>query len=224
MEELPPLDPRNIVKNFKNAWFWEMAAEPIDDATDQVDTVSLDTNVGASAFLSFGISLANLRPDRQIGLVPCAKGQTGLTTHWMRDLSRSTLYGSMIARTVQAAKSGETKGIIWYGGEYETKFEALASNYAADWLSWFQQVRADLELPDLKAVVTILGPDQQMAKRPYWGAVQAQIASLHGALNGSVTAVSASDLTVKPNEPMHLNTASLVTLGQRYAAAMHVML
>jgi hypothetical protein len=36
--------------------------------------------------------------------------------------------------------------------------------------------------------------------------------------------VSARDLTAKVGDPLHLTTASLVTLGQRYATAMHQML
>jgi len=220
LEERPAFANASRIKNFSNAWQWIDGAEPIDDPTNQVDIVSLDTGLTCvGPGMAFANKLASLRAKREIALVPCAKGGSGLKAHWGRNLSRSTLYGSMIARAKEAAKAGALCGLFWYQGEYETDSASNAASYAADWLAWFANVRTDLELPNLPAVVTILGPDPG---RPYWSTVQAQIASLDGALGGKVAAITAADLTAP--DGIHLNTASLVTVGERAGTAMHGLL
>jgi hypothetical protein len=224
--ELPPAFAYgNRVKLFTNAWTWADGYEPTDDETGQIDTVSIDTQTNkASSGMSFGSTLAGLRVPNTIGIVPCAKGATGLIADWQRNLSRSTLYGSMVARLKAARAFGAVKGIVWYQGEHEANSERtdLANSYAADWLAWAQDVCDDMDDQDLKFIVTELGPNPGGFDN--WSTVQAQQRSLDGARGGNVACVSAADLTGKPGDEIHIDTASLIVLGQRYAAAMNGLL
>ena len=226
MSELPSSFPyANRTKLFTNAWTWADGYEPMDDETGQIDAVSIDTQIDKASFgMSFSSTLASLRSPNTIGLVPCAKGSTGLIADWQRNLSRSTLYGSMIARLKAARAFGTVKGLIWYQGEHEANSErtALANSDAADFLDWMQDVCDDMDDQDLKFIVTELGPNPGGFDN--WSTVQAQQQSLDGARSGNVACVSAADLTGKPGDEIHIDTASLITLGQRYAAAMNGLL
>jgi hypothetical protein len=75
---------------------------------------------------------------------------------------------------------------------------------------------------DLKFIVTELGPNPGGFDN--WSTVQAQQQSLDGARSGNVACVSAADLTGKPGDEIHIDTASQIILGQRYAAAMNGLL
>lgn len=226
LNQLPDFPLANRVKLFSNAYEWVDGYEPTDDWVGQVDTVSIDTNVAkVSAGMSFGDRLSRLRAGKIIGLVPCAKGGTGLW-QWQRDLSRTTLYGSMLSRAKTAQAYGTLKGIIWYQGEHETAVgkQALAESYAADFLQFAADFCSDIGIPDLKFIVTELGPNPNPSVHPYWATVQAQQVSLDGERDGDIACVTAADLTGKVGDEVHLDTASQVILGSRYAETMAQLL
>lgn len=211
------------IKNYTNAGAWADAVEAIDSPVGQIDAVSADSNAAMGAGMAFADRLASLRPMRDIGLVPCARGSTSIT-QWTPSLSRSTLYGSMLARTLEAADAGVLKGLIWYQGEANSVSGqgAIASTWAARFLDIAEDFCTDLELPDLKIIVTELSPNA--AGHPYWETVQAQQRSLDGARNGNVACVSAADLSYQAATNVHLDAAGYVALGNRYADAMAAML
>lgn len=217
----------NRAKIFTNAWTWADGAEPVDNHAGQVDTVSIDTQTDKASFgMAFASGLAGLRPSKVIGLIPCAKGSTGLIRDWQRDLSRSALYGSMIARAKAARAYGTVKGLIWYQGEHEANASrtTLANSYDADMLAWMQDVCDDLDDQDLKFIVTELGPNPDAGEFSNWATVQGKQQALDGARDGNVACISAADLTGKTGDEIHINTASLLTLGGRYATAMQALL
>lgn len=226
--ELPSSFPyAKRTKIFTNAWTWADGYEPTDDESVQVDTVSIDNQANKASFgMAFASGLAAVRTNKIIGLIPCARGSSSLTENWSRNLSRSTLYGSMIARAKAARAFGTVKGMLWYQGESDAHpgKQALAESYAADWLAWSQNVCDDLEDQDLKFIVTELGPSPGIETHPYWSTVQAQQQTLDGARDGNVSVVSAADLDGKEGDEVHLDTASLLTLGGRYATAMQALL
>lgn len=209
------------IKNFSNAWTWVGAVDPLDSPTGQIDTVSKDTwGVGVGPGMSFASSLLALRPTiPEIGLVPCALSGAG-ASHWEKtSLSRSTLYGSAVARMLEAANQGELAGIIWYGGENDSGTLAKKDAYAARQTAMIANFRADLGIPDLPFIVTVLGPDPGPSQ-PYWTDIQAIQAATTGT---KVGVADASDLTGL-YDALHLNTASQVTLGARMAAVMNGLL
>ena len=215
LAELPIFRNYPKVLNYSNAGRWIAGAEPIDKAVNQVDAVSDD---GSSALVSPGMSFANsiydLRPGRSVGLVPCAKGATSME-QWSRSLSRSTLYGSMIARANEAAANGALKGLLFYQGESDTGNTSLANGWGGKFLQFVNDVRFDLG-DGLKVVFTVLGPNpNDLVNFPAWDTLVANQLALQ--IPSGVARVSANDLAA-PTE--HLSTASYVTLGQRYATAM----
>lgn len=219
LTELPTFPLAYKVKNYANDGTWKDAAEPIDSDAGQIDSVSADSTAAASPSLSFGNELARLRPYNEIGLIPCAKGSTSITDWQKSGLSRSTLYGSMVARALEAAETGPVKGLFWYQGESDANNSSNASNWAALFLAMVADLKADIGVPDLKILVTKLHPDPG-TWGAHWATVQAQQDSLDGALDGDVAVVDASDLAVKPGDAVHISTASAVTLGMRAASAM----
>lgn len=224
--ELPRFANADRTRIFTNAWTWAEGAEPVDDATGQIDAVSVDQVAEmAGPGMSFATSLAKLRPTKVIGLIPCAKGGSSIL-QWKRNTSRESLYGSMIARAKAAQAQGVLKGLVWYQGEAESAGAdtAAAQNWRQSFLTLAQDVCDDLKAPDLKFVVTELAPNPKPEAYLNWAMIQQQQRSLSGARNGNVACVSAADLAGKPKDPIHLDTASAVILGQRYAAAMDKLL
>lgn len=220
LSEVPTFPNASRVKVFSNAWVWEAGAEPVDSATGQIDTVSADIAAAASPSMSFGSSLAGLRPNIEVGLVPCAKGGSSLND-WQPAVSRTTLYGSMIARAKAAAVQGTIRGLLWYQGEAEAANLSDAETVKSRTEALIANIRADLMIPDLLVIVTVLGPNPNRDDLPYWSTVQAQQEAISGS---GISVVSAADLTAKTGDEVHLTTGSLVTLGERYATAMHSLL
>lgn len=225
LSDVPTFAYGYCVKSWTRAEAWVDAADPLGDETGAVYPVLSDGKAGVCAGISFGSSLAVYRGQRDVGLVHSGKGSTFLG-EWTRNLSTSTLYGAMLARTraaLSAAPAGAAiKGLIWYQGESETTNAALAGNWASTFLTMYDHLVADLGVPGLKAIVTEIGINP--AGYTYWGTVQAQQRSLDGARDGAIACVSAADLAGIVGNQIHLTTASQVTLGQRYAARMAAML
>jgi hypothetical protein len=220
LSELPVFANYTKVMTYANSGKWVYATEPVDSEAGQVDAVSSDTSPGAGPGLSFGSAIYDLRPGRYVGLVPCAKGATGIDA-WARNLSRTTLYGSMIARAQEAAGSGSIKGLLWYQGESDAIDLTLANAWAGKFTQFVADVRSDLGA-SIKMVMTVLGPDPSDAFYPAWSTMIANQQSI--TLPGGVARVTANDLTAQTASKDHLTTASQVALGQRYAAAMAALL
>lgn len=221
--QLPTFPYAHKVFNYANDGVWKQAAEPIDSAVGQIDSVSADVGAAASSGCAFGNALVSLRPRITVGLIPCAKGSSTIASWQRSGTSRATLYGSMLARINEARAQGVFGGLIFYQGEQDAASSSAASNWAASFLAIYDNLCADLVLPNMPAIVTELAPDPGTAGA-YWATVQAQQRGLHGARDGNIACVSAADLTPISGDPVHIDTTSLVTLGQRYAVAMHGLL
>ncbi|MCV9937687.1 sialate O-acetylesterase [Boseaceae bacterium BT-24-1] len=219
LSEVPTFSRRRWVKSFGNDWTWKQAAEPLDDPTGQIDTVSLDGIAAASPSLAFGNALSELRPDRQIGLIPCARGGSQMV-EWSRDLSRSTLYGSMIARAKDAALSGPIKGVVWYQGKNDTDDATRASTWAAGCTQLIAGLRADLGV-NVPVVIVVIDDLVGVPGLPYVSTVQAQQRSMSGS---GITLVESNGQPMKPDDARHLATAGLVAIGEFCATAMAGML
>jgi hypothetical protein len=220
LSEMPALPYSRWVKNFSNAWTWQGGAEPIDSATGQVDTVSIDLDAAVGPSMAFGSALAGLRPGREIGLVPCALGGSTMD-EWAQNPSRSTLYGSMLARAIEASKAGTLKGAIFYQGENDTDTLDHVNTWVSRCAAMIASLRSDLGLPNLPFIVTEIGPSDGNPSFPYTSEMQAAQAGMTGS---NLAVVSAADLTTKSDDLIHLTTASQMILGSRYATAMQTML
>jgi len=82
----------------------------------------------------------------QIGLVPCAWGGSAIA-EWERG---QVLYDRMIERTKAAMQNGGTlKALLWYQGESDADRKSRAEQYEQKLITFFNNVRADLQSPDL---------------------------------------------------------------------------
>lgn len=183
-----------------------------------------DALAGVGPGMAFADRLLTLLadPTREVGLVPAAVGGTSIA-QWGPTWATGSLYGKMLTLAVAASAAGPIKGLIWYQGEADSKTVANGA-----WRKLVREliaaVRDDLGLPSLPVIITKIGPDPRRADYPGWSSMlvnQAQIAAI---APPHVAVVSATDLATNPGDPVHLNTASQVTLGHRYADAMFAML
>lgn len=200
---------------------WAAGAEPMSDHTGIVYTVFNDDENLASCGMAFADSLAGLRSGVEIGLVPCAKGGSGMTS-WVRNESTSSLYGAMLARVRAALQLPGTAlgGLVWYQGEEDSRTSSAANAWRSRFETFVANVRSDFDSPGLPVIHTKLGPDPNLSERPYWENVQDQQEAVSIPVNDMVSAEDLSTLS----DDIHLNTPSLVTLGGRYATAMNHLL
>lgn len=216
--------PENLPENnghvwaYTNAGTWELAREPLDDPTGQVYVVSLDNRVGISPGLSFGVTLYDAYPYRDIALVPCAKGASSIQD-WLRDLSKpqeNTLYGSCLLRIREAQKRGNVMGFLFYQGEADTGTINRANNWKGLFTQLVSDLRADLDddgLPVIFAqLATVLPPRAEL--RPGWDHLKTVQAGID---IPNVAMVTTDDLPLMEGDDLHLSAASEVELGRRFA-------
>lgn len=217
---LPDFANRERIFVYSNAERWIQGREPIDDARGQLDVVSADGKQGAGPGMAFANRLVEQRGRVEIGLVPTAKGGSSMDD-WAPNLSRGTLYGSMISRARQAAEPYEIAGLIWYQGETDAVDRSLVMAWPEKFEAFVKAVRSDLRALDLPIIMTILGPNRAANRFTGWDAfVEMQNKMI---LPENVVRVSANDLNGIDNNP-HLTTADYMILGQRYGDAMAEMI
>ncbi|MCC6590245.1 MAG: alpha/beta fold hydrolase [Bryobacterales bacterium] len=192
---------------------WAVAREPLHEVRVRPD----GTRVGAGLGLAFARELVK-RTGVPVGLIPCAKGGTSLE-QWNpahKVQRRASLYGNMIARGKEA--QGPFRAMLWYQGEADAGAANTASTYLERFVKFVNAVRSDLHQPDLPVLTAQLSRYAVEPKENFlvgWNLVreaQRQAAKKipHTAL------VSTLDLTL--TDPIHLDAASLQTVGRRMAA------
>lgn len=208
----PPVVSR--IYNYANDGQWKIAAEPIDDATGQIDTVSIDEEAGVSPALAFAVEYQRLRPGTTVGLVPAAKGGSGILA-WRGHLMRTTLYGSCLARMLEAKSRGRIAGMVFLQGEADAKSEQSAALWGERFTELVANWREDLGDPNLPVVFMQLsgppGPQQT-----HWDLVKAEQAAIN--IPG-VSMVITEDLPIDAG--LHFDTSGYIELGRRLAVAMN---
>jgi hypothetical protein len=137
---------------FGNDYRWKLANDPTDSVTGQVDSVSNEnpTPVGGSCWPLLATQLMTTT-SRPVAFVPCAKGGSSITA-WQPGADhqdRTTLYGSMVYRMLQAAqRPGMTmRGVIWWQGEQDVLDGMSQATYNAYLDTLANAVMADLGVP-----------------------------------------------------------------------------
>jgi hypothetical protein len=205
---------------FGNDYAWKLAAEPIDDPTDQVDRVSRDKKAGYSPALSFARSLLEQRPDIVIGLIPCAKGASSID-EWRRSLNDNTLYGSCLKRIRAASVMGDVAGILFLQGETDAAApEAypdkvlLPNQWGKEFIELVDTWRTDLDLPDLPVIYAQIGADLDPEEFINWEIVKEQQLGVQV----PISAMIKTDDLAMPNHP-HFTTKGYIEIGKRFAEA-----
>ena len=122
-----------------NDYNWKELTDPVDRNTNQIDTVSSDI-CGGSCYPYIATQYMASR-GIPCGFVPCAKGGSQISD-WAvptNHQDRTTLYGSMVYRTLQTG----AKCVLWWQGEsdvifgttqasYNSQLDAIANAFYAD--------------------------------------------------------------------------------------------
>ena len=164
-------------------------------------------------------ALEMLRGDDRttVGLIPCAVGGTPLS-RWVKG---GDLYEKAVQRARAAAAAGRIKGVLWHQGESDTSQKENAETYQARLTQMLQDLRADLDLPDVPIVVGQLGPFLTTAKYPYVETVRGAIQAMSAEVPGVGFADSAN---LKDNgDALHFSASAQETFATRYAATMKTL-
>lgn len=203
---------------FGNDYRWKLAKEPIDDPTNQVDTVSEDQSAGFSPSMSFATTLLEQSPAHAIGLIPCAKGGS-LIHEWRRDLSENMLYGSCLKRVRAASVMGDIAGFLYFQGEIDSvdpqedlKRIFSPHQWADKFVIFIKNWRDDLSLPELPVVFAQIGTNTEPDRFKNWLIVKQQQTKVRLPFSAMITT---DDL--KLQDYVHFTTESYETIGRRFA-------
>ncbi|MFO7635062.1 MAG: sialate O-acetylesterase [Caldilinea sp.] len=220
---LPPeqeLHPRAYL--FGNDYLWRLASEPTDHPEGQVDLVSLDRGreLGTSPGLAFARKVLAAQPERVVGLIPCAKGNTTIY-EWQRSLSDDTLYGSCLKRIAAASTMGQLTAILFFQGEADALDPAQAGdrvlsayNYGDRFTQFINDLRRDLAHPNLAVVFAQIGSHEAPEAFTNWAVIQEEQAAVD---MPCVAMITTDDLPLR--DGVHYTTESYQTIGERFADA-----
>ena len=235
-----PADPR--VWSFSSAGQWQIAEEPLHRLWESFTLVHQDfmraglpeadkqvsdaewarrenetRTWGSGLGLSFGKCMAGAT-GKPIGLIPAAHGGTSMD-QWspkLKYMGGHSLYGGMLERIQRAG--GKLRGILWYQGESDTLTMDLARTYAQRFDAWIAAARADTGIPDLPVIAVQIGrviePPDRQGLWMGWDVVREALRTLPERVPHTAV-TSAVDLPL--TDLIHVNTASLIRLGQRMA-------
>lgn len=176
--------------------------------------------------LTFARRLAEYSPDRDYVLVKYAIGGTSLldwAPEWDATRAKLTgnpergpLYQQLIGIIEELSlKNAEFGGVLWMQGERDARIEAAGKDYYRNLENLIVALRRDLGREDLPFVLGMVNPPpERYPAREVVRDAQRQIA----ADMPGVYLVETDDLT-KWDDRLHYDTAGLLELGGRYAAA-----
>jgi hypothetical protein len=208
------------IYTFGNDYRWRVAVEPVDDPHGQVDIVSEDHSAGFGPSLAFASAIRSHQPDWVIGLIPCAKSASAIV-EWQRNLSDQSLYGSCLKRARAASPMGRIEGILFFQGETDAldpdqypQFNPNPTEWSVLFSTFVNNLREDLDDPDLPVVFAQLGANTNPTEIPYWELVKEQQRSTH--LPNS-RMIKTDDLPLL--DGLHFTADSYRVIGERFAAA-----
>ena len=181
--------------------------------------------VGVGPGLAFAHELAlKIGGDVNIGLVPCAAGGTKIeewnANAFFPNTGNFFLYTNLISRAKKAAKSGTIIGMIWHQGEYNATTTGY-KGYKEKVALLFNNIRKDLNMPDLPIVSGELGSYLKATSYTRWDTINYYINQLKYSISNYDVASSGPEnrLELSCNlDNLHFSSASQVIMGQRYAA------
>jgi|LSQX01.1.fsa_nt_gb hypothetical protein len=149
----------------------------------------------------------------KIGLIPCADGGSGLDEWQPGEL----LYDHAVCQATLAARTARLAGVLWHQGENDSGAADKAASYEKRFLLFFNQLKKDLDQPQLPLLLGELAHGFAPGVCPWAAEINQALARLAQLIPACGT-VSARDLTLKP-DGVHFDAISLRTFGSRYFAA-----
>ena len=203
---------------------WYLAQHPLHFTGDPA-TMTGGDNAGVGSGLAFAEALVAREPAAMVGLIPCAVGGSPIRA-WQKSEGRS-LYDRAIQRaklTLEKGPPGRTRicGALWLQGESDST-EELLPRYQDQLLKLVDNLRADLQQPDLPFIACTIGsfigqrPKQQFPKWTRWTDINEVLLALPGQ-RPRTACVDARDLkTGHIGDFTHYDTPSQLIIGQRFA-------
>ncbi|KAG2663581.1 hypothetical protein I3760_16G038400 [Carya illinoinensis] len=179
---------------------WDIARDPLHKEIDNLKTC------GVGPGMPFSNEMLARRPDLGvIGLVPCAIGGTKIEK-WQKG---TTLYNQLVDRARAARESGgNIRALLWYQGESDCG-EQDSMLYKGRLEKFFNDVRQDLNSPDLPIILVVISAGE--------GNFLRNVRDAQLSINlKNVVHVDAMGLTLLPDR-LHLDTKSAVNIGQKLA-------
>ena len=192
LSEYTPLDTFGRVYSFGPDFKWQVAREPI-----------AGNAVGPGLAFAHHLAAAG----RIVGLVPCARGGTGIA-RWQRSLGEQSLYGKCLMKTKAASVTGRIAGLLFFQGEHDA-----ATDEGANWDDHFarfvKDFRADANDEGLPVVFAQIGAGSSDG----WRTVKHRQASVS---LPNVRMIKTDDLEYYPGG-IHFSTKSQLEIGRRFA-------
>lgn len=181
----------------------------------------------ANAFgpeVTFGRTLADDNPTRNIAIVKYAVSGTGLVDDWNPDDPGVNDYDRFLATlddAIAALPAGDTysvAGMLWMQGERDTNFAAATAAYDANLANFISKVRTDVGAPDMPFVIGQLAfAVVSAARTDNWPVVQNAQAH-NAALDDDAYLVVTTDLPLQA-DALHLTSSAQHDFGIRCAKA-----
>ena len=197
-EQDTTVHPRVLLLNKKEAWV--PAVDPLHFDKPPV--------VGVGLGLTFGKTVADAQENKTIGLVPAAVGGSAIS-EWAKGARH---YTGAVGRAKAALKGGTLAGILWHQGESDSD-SAKAAVYQAKLDQLVQDLRTDLESPDVPFIVGTLADSAKGAGVPQ---INNALRTLADRVPHAGCALAAG-LTMSADN-VHFDAASYREFGRRYAA------
>jgi hypothetical protein len=178
---------------------WELAQNPL----NRYSTIrgELQHQKMGPGYL-FARTMREAQPNRKIGLVVNAKGNTSID-QWGKG---TEFFEQALLRTRCALRSGKLQGILWHQGEASRN----DPNYLAKIQQLIQALRKDLQTPD---VPFIAGQINSSDDSPF-----NQMILKLPSIVAHTAVVTSEGLTA--TDQWHFDTTSMKELGKRYAEKM----
>jgi hypothetical protein len=185
-----------LLLNTENQW------EPAQNPLNRYSTIRKGLGMQKlNPGYSFAKVMAKENPKATIGLVVNAKGGSKIEewaeeTHFFKDI---------IKRAKAAQKTGTLKGILWHQGESNSGHPEL---YLAQLKTLVENLRRDLGVDELPFVAGQIKEGEK---------INVEITKIAQTLPKTGVA---SSTELKTIDRWHFDSASMITLGERYAAEM----
>ncbi len=198
-----------MLRNSQNGYCWVEARQPIHNRLDS------DRFCLAGPFAQ---AYHTMYPNATVGLIPMAWGGAAIS-----QMDKGTpFYDEIIQKALWAQKSGTLKGILWHQGESDTVTPEDAKAYKQRLAKLIEDLRHDLNSPDLPVVVGDLAEFYGMGKDHSASDRVERITLVRKSLKSvstdltNVGYVSTNGLKSIDEHQVHFNRASYIILGYRY--------
>jgi len=168
---------------------------------------------GVGPGMSFAQAVASSMPGTEIGLIPCALGDTPLA-RWVKS---GDLFEMAVRRTRTVRQSGTLAAILWHQGESDARSLEDSGTYEDRLRGMILDVRHDLGAADIPFIAGELGTFLSAVDFPGAALINASLRGLGGRVP-NYACVSSGALTDK-GDHKHFDTPSQRELGRRYASA-----